>query len=164
MNTSTERQQGIFFAISGVFVLSFDALLVRLSAAAGADIAFWRGALVLLSAGGICYLRRHHINWPATPRLWLMAVLSSILYGFNSSLFVFSINNTHVANTVVILASSPLFAAAINWICFRESTPQRTLIAIFVAILGVLVVFSSSLGQPASSATCWLWCWRSAWP
>lgn len=148
MSNPSERRSGIIFAITGVFILSFDALLVRLSAASGADISFWRGTLVLLSAGVICCLRREHIRWPTTARLWLLALLAAALYGFNSALFVFAVNNTHVANAVVILASSPLFAAAIAWLAFRESTPRRTLIAIFIAILGVLIVFSSSLGQP----------------
>ena len=148
MNTSTERKQGIFFAISGVLVLSFDSLLIRLIDADGADVTFWRGILVLLSAGSICYLRRHHIAWPTTPRLWLMGLTSAALYGFNSLLFVFAINNTHVANALVILASSPLFAAGLAWLAFRESTPRRTLIAIGFAIAGVLIVFSSTLGQP----------------
>jgi drug/metabolite transporter (DMT)-like permease len=138
----------MLLATTGVLVLSFDALLVRLTSAAGADIAFWRGTLILLSAGFICYLRRDRIHWPATPRLWLAAVFASVLYGFNSALFVFSINHTHVANTVVILASSPLFAAAISWLAFREATPRRTLVAIVVSIIGVLIVFSASLGQP----------------
>jgi len=148
MNRSTERRRGIVYAIAGVFVLSFDALLVRLTDAYGADIAFWRGVLVLLSAGSVSWICRHQIRWPDNSRLWGVGLLISALYGVNALLFVFAINNTHVANAVVILASAPLFAAGLAWLVFRESTPVHTLLAIFIAILGVLVVFSSSLGQP----------------
>ncbi|WP_027852572.1 DMT family transporter [Marinobacterium litorale] len=147
MSLLQERRDGITFATLGVLVLSFDALLVRLAAADGADIGFWRGALIMVSAGTICVFRRRHIRWPDTRALWIAAIAASALYGVNSALFVFSINNTHVANTVVILASSPLFAAAISWLLFREQTPKRTLFAILTAILGVVIVFSASLGQ-----------------
>ena len=147
MSLLQERRDGITFATLGVLVLSFDALLVRLAAADGADIGFWRGALIMVSAGMICVFRRRHIRWPDTRALWIAAIAASALYGVNSALFVFSINNTHVANTVVILASSPLFAAAISWLLFREQTPKRTLFAILTAILGVVIVFSASLGQ-----------------
>jgi drug/metabolite transporter (DMT)-like permease len=147
MSLLQERRDGITFATLGVLVLSFDALLVRLAAADGADIGFWRGALIMVSAGTICMFRRRHIRWPDTRALWIAAIAASALYGVNSALFVFSINNTHVANTVVILASSPLFAAAISWLLFREQTPRRTLFAILTAILGVIIVFSASLGQ-----------------
>jgi len=148
MNRSTERRRGTVYAITGVFVLSFDALLVRLTDAYGADIAFWRGVLVLFSAGSVSWICRHHIRWPDSSRLWVAGLLISALYGVNALLFVFAINNTHVANAVVILASAPLFAAGLARLIFRESTPIHTLLAIFIAILGVLVVFSSSLGQP----------------
>jgi len=148
MNASINRHRGIPYAITGVVVLSFDALLVRLTDASGADIAFWRGVLVLLSAGSISWLRRHHIRWPQTTRLWLSGLMIAALYGINALLFVLAINNTQVANAVVILASAPLFAAGLAWLMFREPTQGHTLAAILVAILGVLVVFSSSLGQP----------------
>ncbi|WP_432695346.1 DMT family transporter [Marinobacterium sp. YM272] len=148
MHTDPARQHGLMLAIAGVFVLSFDALLIRLADTTGADVAFWRGALILLSAGTICWFRRRRINWPDTPRLWAFAITAATLYGINSGLFVFSVSHTHVANTVVILASAPLFATAISWLLFRERTPRRTVISILFAITGVIIVFSASLGQP----------------
>ncbi|GGC03107.1 membrane protein [Marinobacterium zhoushanense] len=148
MTASTSRQQGMLLATLGVLVLSFDALLIRLVQADGTDVGVWRGTLVMLSAGFICVLRRRHIRWPDTRGLWIGALAATLLYGLSSALFVFSISHTQVANTVVILASSPLFAAALSWILFREPTPKRTLLAILVAITGVLCVFYSSFGQP----------------
>lgn len=148
MNIATERRRGVVAATAGVLVLSFDALLVRLTDAPGADIAFWRGVLVLLSAGSISWLRRRHVDWPQSTPHWLRGLMIAALYGVNALLFVLAINNTQVANTVVILASAPLFAAGLAWIIFRESTPVHTLAAILVAIVGVMIVFSSSLGQP----------------
>ncbi|MBV1789222.1 DMT family transporter [Marinobacterium sp. D7] len=148
MTASTSRQQGMLLATIGVLVLSFDALLIRLANADGTDVGVWRGTLVLLSAGFICVLRRRHIRWPDTRGLWIGALVATLLYGLSSALFVLSVSHTQVANTVVILASSPLFAAAISWLLFREQTSRRTLIAILVAIVGVLCVFYSSLGQP----------------
>jgi len=147
MTASTSRQHGILLATTGVLVLSFDALLIRLAQADGTDVGVWRGMLVLLSAGSICLVRRRRIRWPDSRRLWLAALAATLLYGLSSALFVLSVSHTQVANTVVILASSPLFAAAISWLLFRESTSRRTLMSILVAITGVLCVFYSSLGQ-----------------
>ncbi|SEF98123.1 DMT family transporter [Marinobacterium lutimaris] len=148
MQMDPARNHGLALAITGVFILSFDALLIRLANAGGLDVSFWRGAFVLITTGIICWFRRRHMSWPDTRRLWLMAFAISLLYGANSVLFVLSVTHTHVANTVVILASAPLFAAAISWLFFRETTPKRTLISIVCAIFGVLVVFSASIGQP----------------
>lgn len=148
MQMDPARNHGLALAVTGVFILSFDALLIRLANAGGLDVSFWRGTFVLITTGTICWFRRRYMTWPDTRRLWLMALTISLLYGANSVLFVLSITHTHVANTVVILASAPLFAAAISWLFFRESTPKRTLISIICAIIGVLVVFSASIGQP----------------
>ncbi len=148
MQTDPARHHGLALAVTGVFILSFDALLIRLANEGGLDVSFWRGAFIFISTGTICWFRRRHISWPDTQRLWLIALVTSVLYGANSILFVVSVTHTHVANTVVILASAPLFAAAISWLLFREKTPRRTLISILCAIIGVLVVFSSSIGQP----------------
>ncbi|TCK08931.1 DMT family transporter [Marinobacterium mangrovicola] len=148
MQMDPARNHGLALAVTGVFILSFDALLIRLANAGGLEVSFWRGFFVLIATGTICWFRRHSMTWPDTRRLWLMALAISVLYGANSVLFVLSVTHTHVANTVVILASAPLFAAAISWLFFRESTPRRTLISIICAIIGVLVVFSASIGQP----------------
>jgi drug/metabolite transporter (DMT)-like permease len=134
----------MLIAAVGVLVLSFDALLIRLADSSTYNVTFWRGSLTCLATLllYLCWRKRQH--WPATPALWLAGLAIAFFYGVNTWLFVFSISHTSTANTVVILASSPLFAALFSRLLLGERVLRRTLIAIGVSVAGVLVVFAGS--------------------
>lgn len=141
-----DHARGMLIAATGVLVLSFDALLIRLADSSAWNVVFWRGwftclATLLLS---LCMCRRQ--TWPQSPALWAIAIATGVAYGINTCLFVFSISHTSAANTVVILASSPLFAALFSRIFLGERVQRRTLISIIVSIAGVLLVFAGSGG------------------
>ena len=140
------RRNGILIASAGVLVLSFDALLIRLAATSEWNVVFWRGWLMMLSITCVILASRRPVAWPQGMRRWCAAAAISVLYGFTATLFVYSVSHTHVANTVVILASAPLFAALFSWLLLRERIARRTLVAIAVAIAGVVFIFVDALG------------------
>nr|WP_255537648.1 DMT family transporter [Motiliproteus sp. SC1-56] len=133
-------------AVSGVLVLSFDALLIRLANADPWTVAFWRGILTTLSLGGLMVLTRRLDYLPLARRFWKAILALAVLYGVNGLLFVLAISHTSTANTVVILSSSAFFAAFFSWLLLREPVRRRTWAAIAVSIAGVIIVFAGSLG------------------
>lgn len=147
-----DHAKGMLIAAFGVLVLSFDALLIRLADSSSYNVTFWRGSLTCLATLVLCLCWRKRQRWPATPTLWLAGIAIASLYGVNTWLFVFSISHTSTANTVVILASSPLFAALFSRLLLGERVLRRTLVAIGVSVAGVLVVFAGS----DSAASQWL--------
>ena len=148
MSLADQRRTGVVIAAAGVLVLSFDALLVRLANTDEWNIVFWRGWLVMLSIVAIMIATRSRVSLPTTRAAMLGAAGIMVLYGFNSALFVYSISHTSTANTVVILASAPLFAALFSWLFLRERLRPRTLWAILLAIGGVCLIFFGSLDAP----------------
>lgn len=144
-STLDPHSRGIAIATFGVVVLSFDAILVRLTVASGWDIVFWRGWLIFLALGAYLLIRYRPVSLPATRRQWLAAGVITVLYGVDTSLFVFSVSLTRVANTVVLLSCSPFFAAIFSWVFLGERVRLRTWMAIVAGMAGVLVVFSGSL-------------------
>ena len=148
MSLADQRRTGVAIAAAGVLVLSFDALFVRLANTGEWNIVFWRGWLVMLSMVAIMLATRSRISLPTTRAAMLGAAGIMVLYGFNSALFVYSISHTSTANTVVILASAPLFAALFSWLFLRERLRPRTLWAILLAIGGVCLIFFGSLDAP----------------
>lgn len=145
----TQHRQGVVIAASGVLVLSVDALLIRLADAATADVMFWRGALIFLVVGAFALLAALRGHASITRDTVRPLLLIGGIYGINSGLFVFSIGHTSTANTVVILASSPVFAALLSWWFLGERIRRRTVISIIAAIFGVAVIFADSLGAPS---------------
>lgn len=56
ISPGAQHRRCVLIAASGVLVLSADALLIRLAAAATADVMFLRGALIFLVVGAFALL------------------------------------------------------------------------------------------------------------
>ncbi len=131
--------------VVGVLALSVDGLLIRLAGVGGPDVLFWRGlfmaialTLVLRLMSGQWVIQRLRGGGGDTP--WVVAC-----FAITNFLFVFAVLNTAVANAVVILAASPLFAALLSGWLLREWIPLRTWIAIAAVLVGIVGVFAGSL-------------------
>jgi drug/metabolite transporter (DMT)-like permease len=57
---------------------------------------------------------------------------------------VISIENTTVANTLIMIALAPMLAAIISFIFLKENTDQKTWIAISITTLAVIYIFNDS--------------------
>jgi len=144
---SSENQAlGLAFALTGVLVLTPDALLIRLVEADRATLLFWRvllEGLTLWGFLGFYYRGRLLAVTLAMGRIGLLAVG---VFALSTILFVSSITLTKAANTLFILSTAPLFAALISWLVLRERVLRRTWIAIVCALLGIAIIFAGGLG------------------
>ncbi len=145
------RARGVACALGGVVALSTDSYFTRLADTDGADIVFWIGvlaALVLLGfvavrpgPGPVARLRRRDGRG---------ALL--VAAGFQASAtvcFVYAVNNTSVANVLVIVAAAPLAAAVAGWAVLGERPSARLWTAIGGSVAGIGVVVSGSIGSTA---------------
>jgi drug/metabolite transporter (DMT)-like permease len=60
-------------------------------------------------------------------------------------MFVISIENTNVANTLIMLALAPMLSAIISLIFLKENPDQKTWIAIIITTLAVIFIFYNAL-------------------
>ena len=58
--------------------------------------------------------------------------------------FVISIENTNVANTLIMIALAPMLSAVISFIFLKENTDQKTWVAIIITTLAVIYIFNDS--------------------
>lgn len=138
--------RGSLYAFVGIFIISFEALMIRLAQVPSPTILFWRGLFVGLSLTLLLYLRDRKLPFKIMaehPRHYLCA---GLLFSLNGCGFVLSIGNTTVANTVVIISTAPFFAALFSFLLNRERVRRHTLIAMALMVCGTLVVVSSSVG------------------
>lgn len=136
-----DQARGLLLVTSGIVVLSFDGLLVRLAQADGWSIVFWRGLLMFLALGAFSLSARSRASIRAQP---LIGVGSALLLALISIFFVLAIIHTTVANVVVVLATAPLFAALFTRFFLREQVALHTWLAIGVAALGIMIVFAGA--------------------
>jgi drug/metabolite transporter (DMT)-like permease len=71
--------------------------------------------------------------------------MTGVFFAASTISFVMSIRLTTAANTLVIVASTPLFAAIFTRIFLSEKVPRRTWIAVVAGFSGIVVIFSGSL-------------------
>jgi drug/metabolite transporter (DMT)-like permease len=73
-------------------------------------------------------------------------LISGILFSLSTICFVFAVSLTTAANTLVIMAATPLFAALFTRVFLREMIPARTWIAVTVGFSGLGILFWGSIG------------------
>ncbi|HJO69082.1 MAG TPA: EamA family transporter [Rhodospirillales bacterium] len=143
----SRHAHGLAYSAAGMIVISPDALLLRLIRDADVwEIIFYRSLLTWLSLAVLLTFRyrgRLFGLWRGAGRA---GAASAVLMGVSNFAFVGAILNTTVANTLVIIATMPLFAAVLGWLLIRERVRLRTWIAISVAFSGIVVIFAESLG------------------
>ncbi|RUR31244.1 DMT family transporter [Vreelandella nanhaiensis] len=135
---ASHYQRGLLMVILGVVFLSFDGLLIRLANTDGWTIVFWRGFLMFSVLGLLCCVGNRLASLRVNP---FSSLVSAILLGLISALFVLAVMNANVANVVVILSTAPLFAALLSRVFLKERVALRTLVAIATCMLGMSLVF-----------------------
>ena len=62
---------------------------------------------------------------------------------------IYAIQNTSVANAMLLFATAPFMAAVLGWIFLRERVRPATWITIVIAIAGIAVMFADKSGSVA---------------
>ncbi len=137
--------QGTLLTALGVLVLTPDGLLVRLITADTWTVLFWRGLLLAVSIFGFYFLRYGKTAVGRIKSTGVKGLQASILFTISTIFFILSLHNTSVANTLVILATTPLIAAFISRIFLNERIHLSTWLAILVGCGGIAYIFMGSL-------------------
>ncbi len=139
--------KGLLITAFGVLIISPDALLTRLVTTDHWTMIFWRA---LFMSFGMWLV----LGFTSTNRVWRQyltlkgaAMAKIFAYSLGTISFVFAIRHTSVANTLVILSSTPLFAALISRVLLHEAIEKRTLFAIVSVAAGIAVIAAGSGGQ-----------------
>lgn len=141
------RTTGIFIALLGALLMSFDPIFVRFSGVGGYDTAFLFGLFTAISMPILIqFTDERGLTGALKQSGWPLLVFGVLMLGSASGL-VLSIKNTSVANTFIILSVTPALSAAFSWIFLREKTTRATWLAILAVMAGIAIVVSGSMGS-----------------
>lgn len=132
---------------TAVVILSPDALLVRLIHCDVWTLLFWRCLLTSAMQAiflAVCYRQQFIQSFLNIGRIGL---LSAGVVTTGSFFFVNSLKHTAAANTLIILAATPLFSSLLSWLFLRDKIARRTWAAIAICFGGILLIFSGSLSS-----------------
>jgi drug/metabolite transporter (DMT)-like permease len=145
--TASQRRTGIVLVIAAAVAWSTAPFFTKLLPLDSWTILFWRGlfggaaiTVILVVTQGVAGLR-DFANMGRSG--WLVAILSML----GMITFIPSLQLTSVSNVAIIIATGPFVAAAIAWIWLRESLEARTLLAMLVALCGVIIIVGGASGR-----------------
>ncbi|WP_253446718.1 DMT family transporter [Halomonas sp. Y3] len=142
--------KGHAIALIGAFVLSMDTLFLRLIDSDPAVVAFWRGVLMFVAGGGV-FLAIHRFSGHSIVKYSLKGYAVALFYGAASIFFTFSAMSTGVANLLIILSTTPLWAAIGSYLFLKEGISAKTITSCLLAFLGMLVIFTGKIGTGLNS-------------
>ncbi len=139
--------KGLTFAIIGVLVLSFDALLIRLSGPSGIAAVFYRGFFTFISITTIFLIRNKKRSLEIMKEGGGAMVISGLMWGFSGTGFTLGVQYAGAANTLVLIALSPLFAAAFSAIFYKRKPSPVTIVAAIIALFGIWYMYRDGFGN-----------------
>lgn len=150
MRVLSQHLKGVLITAIGVLIISPDGLLTRLIQVDHWTLIFWRAILMAFGMWLLTCFFHPKNTWRAYKSIGVHGLLMVIFYTFGTISFITAITHTSVANTLIILSTTPLFAALIGRIAFAEAIKLRTWCAIFLVAIGIYVISSDSESQDAT--------------
>jgi len=143
--SNKSQKKGMLLAFVGIMFITPDSLLIRLSNINSWNLIFYRGFIPFLTILiGLIFVYRSKLLKKILDNGWhgLVFVVS---FAITSIVFVVSIENTNVANTLVMVALAPMLSAIISLVFLKENPDQKTWVAIGITTLAVVYIFYDAI-------------------
>ena len=140
----SNQQKGSLLAFVGVMFITPDSLFIRLSSIDTWELLFYRGAIpsVVILVALILFYKTNLIK--VTLAMGLAGLFYALTFSITNITFIVSIQNTNVANTLVMIATAPMLSAILAAVFLKENPDKNTWIAILITFLAVVYIFFDS--------------------
>ena len=136
----SDQKKGMLLAFTGILFITPDSLLIRLANISSWNLIFYRGFIPFLAIFiGLLIYYRSNLFKKILDNGW-HGLAFILTFAITSTVFVVSIENTNVANTLVMVALAPMLSAIISLIFLKENPDQKTWIAIIITTLAVIYI------------------------
>ena len=145
MNNLTDQQKGSLLAFVAVMFITPDSLFIRLSNIDTWGLVFYRGIIPFLTVffGMLLIYKLNFFKILFTSGYHGLIYIST--FSITNITFVVSIQNTNVANTLVMIATAPMISAILGAIFLKELPDKKTWISIIITFLAIIYIFFDSL-------------------
>ena len=145
MKNLTDQQKGSLLAFTAVVFITPDSLFIRLSHIETWGLLFYRGAIPFITVF-IALLMIYKANF--FKLLFSMGrpgIFYAVTFSITNITFLISIQNTNVANTLIMIAMAPMLSAVLGAIFLKENPDKKTWIAILITFLAAIYIFYDSI-------------------
>ena len=122
-----------------------DSLLIRLSSIETWGMLFYRGAIpfVVVLIGLLIFYNKNFFK--ALFNVGQTGIFYIISFSICNITFLISIQNTNVANTLVMVAMAPMLSAILGGLFLKEIPDKKTWIAIIITFFSAIYIFYDSI-------------------
>jgi drug/metabolite transporter (DMT)-like permease len=154
VNTSTSaadaHKHGVLFVFAAGILWSTVGLGIRLIEEAVVwQILLYRSVSMSLFLYAVIRLRSGESPFAQIRRIGFPAVIAGLALVAAYSGGIYSIQNTSVANALLLFATAPFMAAVLGWMVLREPVRGATWIAIATALGGIAIMVADKSGDVA---------------
>ena len=141
----SNQKKGSLLAFTAVIFITPDSLLIRLSNIETWGMLFYRGAIpfLIVLSGLLFFYKKNFIK--ALINVGYVGIFYILSFSVCNITFIVSIQNTNVANTLIMIALAPMLSAILGAIFLKEIPDKKTWIAILITLFAVLYIFNDSL-------------------
>ena len=145
MKNLSNQHKGSLLAFIAVMLITPDSIFIRLSNIETWGMLFYRGAIpfVVVLIGLIFFYKNNLLK--ALLGMGYPGIFYVISFSICNITFLISIQNTNVANTLVMIAMAPMLSSILGSIFLREVPDQKTWIAIIITLISVTYIFYDSI-------------------
>ena len=145
MKHLSSQHKGSLLAFIAVMLITPDSILIRLSNIETWGMLFYRGAIpfVVVLVGLIFFYKNNLFK--ALINIGYPGIFYVISFSICNITFIISIQNTNVANTLVMIAMAPMLSAILGSIFLKEVPDRKTWIAIIITLISVTYIFHDSI-------------------
>ena len=145
MNKLSNQKKGSLLAFIAVMLITPDSILIRLSNIETWGMLFYRGAIpfVVVLIGLIFFYKDNLFK--ALMNIGYPGIFYVISFSICNITFIISIQNTNVANTLVMIAMAPMLSAILGSIFLKEVPDRKTWVAIIITLVAVTYIFHDSI-------------------
>ena len=145
MNNLTDQQKGSLLAFIAVIFITPDSLFIRLSNVDTWGLVFYRGIIPFFTVfiGMLLIYKSNFFKMLFSSGYHGLIYIST--FSITNITFVVSIQNTNVANTLVMIATAPMLSAILGAIFLKEPPDKKTWISIIVTFLAIIYIFFDSI-------------------
>ena len=141
----SDQKRGTLLAFCAIMFITPDSLFIRLANLESWNLIFYRGFIpfIVVFAGLLIVYKNKLVN-ELINNGW-HGVAYAGTFTVTNIMFVVSIENTNVANTLIMIALAPMLSAIISFVFLKENPDKKTWIAIIITTLAVIFIFYDSL-------------------
>ena len=145
MRNLTDQQKGSLLAFVAVMFITPDTLFIRLANVDTWSLVFYRGIIPFFTVliGMLIIYKYEFFKMLFTSGHH--GLIYIVTFSITNIAFVVSIQNTNVANTLVMIAMAPMLSAILGAFFLKEMPDGKTWVAIGITFIAAVYIFYDSL-------------------